>query len=40
MMNGVFVDSCILLDLYTNDPIWADWSENILDKYSQTNTLL
>ncbi len=39
MMNGVFVDSCILLDLYTNDPIWADWSEQILDKYSQTNTL-
>jgi predicted nucleic acid-binding protein len=38
-MNGVFVDSCILLDLYTNDPIWADWSEKILDKYSQTNTL-
>ena len=39
MMNGVFVDSCILLDLYTNDPVWADWSEKILDQYSQTNTL-
>ncbi|MDL1963061.1 MAG: PIN domain-containing protein [Deltaproteobacteria bacterium] len=38
-MNGVFVDSCILLDLFTDDPNWADWSENILDKYSQTNTL-
>ncbi|MEZ5476864.1 MAG: PIN domain-containing protein [Thiolinea sp.] len=38
-MNGVFVDSCVLLDLFTNDPNWADWSENILDKYSQTNTL-
>ena len=38
-MNGVFVDSCVLLDLYTNDPNWADWSENILEKYSQTNTL-
>ena len=38
-MNGVFVDSCVLLDLFTNDPGWADWSENILDKYSQTNTL-
>ncbi len=38
-MNGVFVDSCILLDLFTDDPIWADWSENILDRYSQTNTL-
>jgi predicted nucleic acid-binding protein len=38
-MKGVFVDSCILLDLFTDDPNWADWSENILDQYSQTNTL-
>ena len=38
-MNGVFIDSCILLDLFTNDPNWANWSENILSKYSQTNTL-
>ena len=38
-MKGVFVDSCILLDLFTGDPVWADWSENILDQYSQTNTL-
>ncbi len=39
MMNGILIDSCILLDLFTNDPKWADWSESILDKYSQTNTL-
>ena len=38
-MNGVIVDSCVLLDLFTDDPIWADWSENILDRYSQTTTL-
>jgi len=38
-MNGVFVDSCVLLDLFTNDSNRADWSENILDRYSQTNTL-
>ena len=38
-MNGVLVDSCVLLDLFTNDPNWADWSENILDRYSQTNTI-
>ncbi len=38
-MNGIFIDSCILLDLFTNDPVWADWSEKILDKYFQTNTL-
>lgn len=38
-MNGILVDSCVLLDLFTNDPNWANWSEGILDKYGQTNTL-
>lgn len=38
-MNGVLVDSCILLDLFTDDPSWGDWSEIILNKYSQTNSL-
>jgi len=38
-MNGILVDSCVLLDLFTNDPEWADWSEHILGKYGQTNTL-
>ena len=38
-MNGVLVDSCVLLDLFTDDINWGDWSENILERYSQTNTL-
>ncbi len=38
-MNGILVDSCVLLDLFTDDPNWADWSENVLERYSQTNTL-
>ncbi|HFE39307.1 MAG TPA: type II toxin-antitoxin system VapC family toxin [Gammaproteobacteria bacterium] len=38
-MNGVLIDSCVLLDLFTNDVNWADWSEITLEKYSQTNTL-
>jgi len=38
-MNGILIDSCVLLDLFTNDPNWADWSENILNQYSQTNSL-
>ena len=38
-MNGVLVDSCILLDLFTNNPKFVDWSESILYQYSQTNTL-
>ena len=39
MMNGVLVDSCVLLDLFTNDEHWANWSETTLSTYSQTNTL-
>lgn len=38
-MNGILVDSCVLLDLFTNDENWAQWSENTLEKYSKTNTL-
>ena len=38
-MNGILVDSCVLLDLFTNDPKWSDWSERILGQYGQTNTL-
>lgn len=38
-MNGILVDSCVLLDLFTDDEHWADWSEAMLEKYSQTNTL-
>ena len=38
-MNGILVDSCVLLDLFTNDPQWANWSEETLGRYSQTNTL-
>ncbi|HEB93549.1 MAG TPA: PIN domain-containing protein [Gammaproteobacteria bacterium] len=38
-MNGIFIDSCILLDLFTNDKNWSEWSESILEQYSQTNTL-
>lgn len=38
-MNGILIDSCVLLDLFTNDVHWADWSENALERYSQTNTL-
>lgn len=38
-MNGVLIDSCVLLDLFTDNPDWADWSENTLEIYAQTNTL-
>ncbi|WP_422446310.1 type II toxin-antitoxin system VapC family toxin [Endozoicomonas sp. ALB091] len=38
-MNGILIDSSVLLDLLTNDKNWADWSENILEQYSQSNSL-
>lgn len=38
-MKGVLVDSNIILDVFLNDPEWADWSETALEKYSQQATL-
>ncbi len=38
-MNGTFVDSCVLLDLFTDDPVWAEWSLNILERYRLTGDL-
>ena len=38
-MNGILVDSCVLLDLFTNDQYWADWSEATLEQYAHSNTL-
>ena len=38
-MNGILIDSCVLLDLFTDDPNWAEWSESTLESYSLTNTL-
>ena len=38
-MNGVLVNSCVLLDLFTDNPNWAEWSEATLEKYSLTNSL-
>ena len=38
-MDSVLVDSCILLDLFTADPTWADWSEETLESYSRSHSL-
>jgi predicted nucleic acid-binding protein len=38
-MSDFIVDSCVLLDLFTNDPVWADWSEAVLDRCGKKNTL-
>jgi len=38
-MKGVIVDSNIILDVFVNDPKWADWSESKLDEYDQLGIL-
>lgn len=38
-MSGVLVDSNVILDIFLNDPEWADWSESILDRYSYKGSL-
>ncbi|MFO8089493.1 MAG: type II toxin-antitoxin system VapC family toxin [Desulfatiglandaceae bacterium] len=34
-MKGVLVDSNVILDVFSNDLKWADWSESKLEEYSE-----
>ena len=38
-MKGVLVDSNVVLDIFLDDPNWAEWAESTLGKYSDTATL-
>ncbi len=38
-MSGALVDSNVILDVFEDDPTWAEWSESTLDKYSATDRL-
>ena len=38
-MKGVLVDSNVILDIFLDDPKWADWSESNLASHSQSSTL-
>jgi predicted nucleic acid-binding protein len=38
-MRGVLVDSNIILDVFLDDPNWAEWSETKLEKYSAITKL-
>lgn len=38
-MKGVLVDSNVILDIFLDDPEWADWSEYALENYSEKTTL-
>lgn len=39
-MKGVLVDSCVLLDIITEDPNWFNWSSQTLQKYADHYSLL
>ena len=38
-MKGVLVDSNVMLDVFLNDPNWADGSEGVLEELSAANRL-
>ena len=38
-MKGLLVDSNVILDIFLDDPNWADWSESALTNYSVYTTL-
>jgi len=38
-MKGFLVDSNVILDIFLDDPNWADWSESALANYSDYTTL-
>ena len=38
-MSGVLVDSNVILDVYTDDARWADWSESVLNRYCTSHIL-
>ncbi|MCP4415668.1 MAG: PIN domain-containing protein [Chloroflexi bacterium] len=39
-MSGLLVDSNVILDIFLDDPIWAEWSEKTLNQYGTYNDLL
>ncbi len=38
-MKGLLVDSNVILDVFLDDPHWADWSESVLAHHSVHATL-
>ena len=38
-MNGVLVDSNVILDIFTEDLNWIEWSESILNFYSVSHSM-
>lgn len=38
-MNGIMVDSNVILDIFLEDPQWVDWSELTLNQYGAAQEL-
>jgi hypothetical protein len=38
-VSDYLVDSNVILDIFLDDPNWADWAEATLDQYSHTGVL-
>jgi hypothetical protein len=38
-MNGLLVDSNVILDIFLDDPNWAEWSEETLNQYGDSHDL-
>ncbi len=38
-MTGILVDSCVILDIVTEDPDWFDWSSKTLEQQANRNSL-
>ncbi|WP_319526684.1 type II toxin-antitoxin system VapC family toxin [uncultured Desulfosarcina sp.] len=38
-MSGIFIDSNVILDLFLDDPNWAQWSETTLEHYARHGRL-
>ena len=36
----LLVDSNVLLDIFSDDPVWFDWSEGTLSRYAKTHDLV
>ncbi len=38
-MSGLLVDSNVILDIFLDDPTWAEWSEETLNQYGDSHEL-
>jgi predicted nucleic acid-binding protein len=39
-MNATMVDTCVLLDVVTEDPTWFEWSANVLERAADEGPLV